>query len=207
VHAHFVTQIVEQLFDPLVFNDQTFEDQVIAMRILRGNLIASTRNHCTIAELYPGAIGHPEDLDRVISIQRTGFCRVAGTASGSDRAQIIAYDPKAIPVQGSSTPVDITCGEEMLVNVPRSSSGDAVAYHPKRGDTKSLYEILQPKSSDLIRDNQAIDPTSKAVLFTRTVRQELEKVSDRKHASFFGDADKLLVVISNKPLASNSGSM
>jgi len=205
-HAHFVPPVVEQLFDPLVFNDQTFEDQMIAMRILRGNLIASVQKRCKIAELYPGAIGHDEDLNRVISIQSTNFCRVAGRTSGSNRDQIVTYDPKKIPVQGSSNAlVDITLGRELLVNVARASSGDAVNYHPADGEVKPLYEILQPKSSDLIRDNQAIDPTSKAVLFTRTIREEREKISDTQHKKFFLGTDALLVVISNKPLASISG--
>jgi hypothetical protein len=92
--------ITEQLFDPRVASEQTFEDQMVAMRILHGNLIAKSRGECTIAELYPGAIGHREDLERIITIQELKFCRVNGSSNSS---QLVTYNPKEVPVQGMST--------------------------------------------------------------------------------------------------------
>jgi len=42
-------------------------------------------------------------------------------------------------------------------------------------------------------------------LFTREIRGELQKISNEMHYNFFGETSKLLCVISNKPLAKNSG--
>lgn len=225
--GHFVPDTVERLFDPVAIDEDRFEEHMVAMRILRGNLIAATQKYCKVSDLYQGAIGHHEDLNRVIPIAKIGFCRVAGASAGSDRDLIVKYPPTNIPVQGSSVPVDVSLGTEALLNVKRASSGDAIIGHPRFKLTEdmladigtdnpgldghraigAIYEFLQMKSSDVIRNGRQIDPTSKAVLFTYDIRKEAQKISDEQHCTFCNRGFRLLVVISNKPLASVSGSM
>ena len=208
--GNFMDPITEQLFDPRVSNEHTFEDQIVGMRILRGNMLARKRSTCTVAELYPGAIGHREDLQRHITIKHTGFGRVAGASSGN-RTEIVDYDVESVPLVGGNK-CNMKTGEIVAVNVPRAPSFDALTFHPPQAEKgkkviPALWELLQLKSSDNIRDGKAIDPTSTAVLFTNIIKAERDKIDNQKHNTFYGGVDTLLVIVSNKPLAYKSGSM
>jgi hypothetical protein len=165
--GNFMDPITEQLFDPRVSNEYTFEDQVIGMRILCGNLLAHLKSVCTVADLYPTAIGHHENLQRRITIQHTKFARVAGPSSGT-RAELVCYKPKEVPLSSGNT-CNMLEGNTVAVNVARVSSYDALNFHPagKIGNktVPALWELLQPKSSDKIHDGQPINPRSTAVLF------------------------------------------
>lgn len=176
------------------------------MRILRGNLLASVKSECTIAELYPGAIGHPADLSRKVVIRHVSHCRAAGLSTGSAKSELIDYKPQEIPVLGADRPCNILTGDHVLTNVQKAPVGDAISFHPKEEGTEALWELLQPKSSDYTRNGMPIDPTSRAVLLTTTIKNELKKI--KSSSVFFQGHKSLLVVISNKPLArSTSNSM
>ena len=170
------------------------------MRILRGNLLASVKSECTIAELYPGAIGHAADLDQKVVIRRVSLCRAAGSSTGT-RSEIINYNPQAVPVQGADQPCDILTGDYLITNEPRAPVGDAISFHPKNAKTEALWEVLQPKSSDCTRNGMPIDPTSRAVLLTRDITAEVDKIPPTSHSKFFQGHKLLLVMISNKPIA------
>jgi hypothetical protein len=142
---------------------------------MRGNLLASIKGECTIAELYPGAIAHAADLSRKVVIRPVSHCCAEGSSTGT-RSEIIDYKPQEIPVRGAAQPCNILTGDYIITNMPRVPIGDAISFHPKKEKTEALWELLQPKSSDCTRNGQPINPTSKAVLLTRDINKELEKI-------------------------------
>ncbi len=145
-------------------------------------------------DLYPGAIGHKSDLDRMVFLQRIDTFEVAATSSGKDLQSTISYESASVPSAEGGVVNMLTGGYAALNNV-RAESGDGLLYHIAHEDIRPLWVVEQHKSLG------TPDQTSAGVLFTSKVREEQQKISGQKHLKFFAGTDFLLVIITNKPLA------
>ncbi len=74
-------------------------------------------------------------------------------------------------------------------------------YYTKFEEIPPCWVIEQYKSSENIRNGIAPNPNSKGMLSTTVVQGELGKVSNKQHCKFYGGVDHILVIISNKTLA------
>jgi hypothetical protein len=99
----------EELLDPFKqIDDRCFEHAMCVMVMLRNNLLVSLqKKQATYKELFPGAIGHPEDLGRQVPLTQLEILHVYGKHSAHESMH--RHPLSAIPIlHAANRTLDVT---------------------------------------------------------------------------------------------------
>jgi len=189
-------------------DDREFERVVATLRVLRQNMLVAMKvTTATYRDLYPNALGHNEDLDQKIQLNKLEEVWTNGKSSKHD--SIHRHKLNAVPILYSTNQnIDLSKGGFYVHNVHMAPSNDGLIVHPPTN-----IEGIQCKSSDNITHGEKPDPSSNGVLrlgLKEDIRKkdniwaEFNKVMDDEHKKFYSnlnDEPKFnLFVVSNKPL-------
>jgi len=193
------------LLDPWkLLNAQDFEGHMEAIRIFRGGLFYyAKRAIVTYAELFPGAIGHPEDLQTQVLNKKLSLVYAHGSYAKHESFHLF-------PIEGVLTrdggKHNLLEGNVLIHNVSMAPSFDSGCGH--QGSVQPLlpysFEGHQYKSSLEISNSNRPTTVLKRE-GSKSIMAEYKKVTNDKHKKFLRDNSGnpiawMLIIISNKPL-------
>jgi len=172
-----------------------FEEIILKYRCLQ-NLIISLYKSCyghelivKYIDLYPGAYGTRETLEKEITIQPTHLL-ISSLIRGDTIDNYTLSDVKGISVN-----VNLKEGKYAVKNAPLANSFDAIIYHPGRSEIlPPNIELLQFKSSEHIR----IGSCPKSSITIDDIYTEIKKINNR--TTFYEGILKTIIIVTNKPL-------
>lgn len=178
-----------------------FESVMIALQTLRQNLLFQRKKYpghtpITFRDLYPGAIGHQEDLNFEVPIEELEAVNCIGNQGNHEGVH--SFDLNKMPIRGSESPINLLTSKKqyLIRNVPMAPSFDAFIFH-----SNNCKEAIQYKSYQDI--SNGTQPTRQICL--TDIKKEIIKISNN-HNRLYNQPSSTnlspevkLCLISNKP--------